>query len=56
MLLTAVLFDMTIALTMRAMLTVVRLLRAVVARMADATSAECEVDLLSTLQLFVVVQ
>jgi hypothetical protein len=55
MLLPVVLFDMTIALIMRAMLTVTRLLRATVARIADATSAECEVDLLSTLQLFIVV-
>jgi hypothetical protein len=40
---------------MRAILAVARLLRATVARIANATPAEGEVDLLSTLQFFVVV-
>jgi hypothetical protein len=55
MLLLVVFFDMTIALAIRVMLTITRLLRATVARIADATPAESEVDLLGTLQLFIVV-
>jgi hypothetical protein len=54
MLLPAVLFDMTVTFAVRAILAVARLLRATVARLADATPAESEIDPLSAFQLFVV--
>jgi hypothetical protein len=56
MLLPAVLFDMTVTFAVRAILAVARLLRATVTRLADATPAESEINLLSAFQLFVVVQ
>jgi hypothetical protein len=56
MLLPAVLFDMTVIFVVRAILAVARLLRATVTRLADATPAESEINLLSAFQLFVVVQ
>jgi hypothetical protein len=56
MLLLAVFFDMTVTFAVRAILAVARLLPAAVARLADATPTESEIDLLSAFQLFVVVQ
>jgi hypothetical protein len=56
MLLPVVLFDMTVIFVVRAILAVARLLRATVTRLADATPAESEINLLSAFQLFVVVQ
>jgi hypothetical protein len=56
MLLLAVLLDLAVAFIIKVMLAVTRLPRAAVARIANATPAKSEIELLSTLQLFVVVQ
>jgi hypothetical protein len=56
MLLLAVLLDLAVAFIMKVMLAVTRLPRAAVACIANATPAKGKIELLSTLQLFVVVQ